>query len=242
MADLFNDLDLLYGADFRINDYLTVHHPKLNEIREYTEQKYYGSISIFISTPADYKVQLFDSGIDYCEITDYDLFLLLTRQLSLEDTKLILPTLNISLGDFQIGFNNNTNEHVLWNENTDIIIDKAIYTMISMFLCKIHFIKKKSPKTSEGGKKYFIDRERRRQERHKNEPYKSVLVQEITALVNCEQFKYNYETVWGLPIYTFNNSVKQIQKLKQVDHVLNGIYAGTIDVSKINSEELSWIG
>jgi hypothetical protein len=241
MANLFDDLDLLSGKGHKINNYLYIHQPKLKEIKKYGEQKYYGIISAFISTPNDYKVQLFDSGIDYCAISDYDLFLLLTRQYTLDHTKLILPTLDIPLCDFQITINQNTNQPVLWNENTDIIIDKAIYTQISMFFCKIHYITKKSPKTDEASKKYFIDRERRRQERHKNEPFKSAICPEIIALVNCNHFKYDYDSVWNLPIFDFNSSVRQIQKLKHIDHVLSGIYAGTIDAKKIDSSDLNWM-
>ena len=46
----------------------------------------------------------------------------------------------------------------------------------------------------------------------------------------------------NLSIYNFNQSLKQIQHKITFDNTMIGVYAGTIDTSKMsNKDALSWI-
>lgn len=73
-------LKLYRGSDIQINDDFYVHNPKLREIvDDFDEQKYFQSIHSLCASGADLKWQLWDAGIDYTKISDYDLFLKYTR-------------------------------------------------------------------------------------------------------------------------------------------------------------------
>ena len=64
----------------------------------------------------------------------------------------------------------------------------------------------------------------------------------VIALVNASEFSYNYESCMDLSIYKFNQSFKQIQHKIVFDNTMVGVYAGTVDTSKmINKDILSWI-
>ena len=56
----------------------------------------------------------------------------------------------------------------------------------------------------------------------------------MLALVNTPEYKYNFDESMNLTLYQFNACVKQVQKKISFDHRMNGIYAGTVDVSKIS--------
>ncbi len=46
----------------------------------------------------------------------------------------------------------------------------------------------------------------------------------------------------NLSIYRFNQSFRQIQQKINFDNTMIGVYAGTVDTSKMSSKEsLSWI-
>jgi hypothetical protein len=88
----------------------------------------------------------------------------------------------------------------------------------------------------------MIDKARKMQMRQQNKKFESVMVPLVSSMVNCEQFKYNHKEVWDLPLYSFMDSVRRIQKIKNCDHLVQGIYAGNVDGKKISSDSLNWLG
>jgi len=238
---LVDELQLFRGKDYKVNDYIIIHQPTLGEICDFGEQRYFSMISTICATPSEYKVQLYDMGIDYEELGEFEFFIMLTKTLKAEDTNIILGDVDLSrLIPLQ---DKNTNEIFLYDGSTGAIVDFLAYTLITDFLRKIHGFKKQVDRTGNAAtKQIIIDTERRRLERHKNDKYKSVLIPLISAMINCENFKYNHETVWSLPIYVFMDSVRRIQKIKNYEHIMQGAYSGCVDLSKIPKDDLNWLG
>ena len=69
-----DELKIYRGEDFVVSKHIVLHQATLNEICEYGERDYYSMIYNFTATPQSLKVQLWDMGIDYTEITPYELF------------------------------------------------------------------------------------------------------------------------------------------------------------------------
>ena len=65
---------LYRGKDVKINDYINIHIPTLDEIYEYGEKEYFSFINIMCSVGADLKWQLDELGVDYTKVDDYELF------------------------------------------------------------------------------------------------------------------------------------------------------------------------
>ena len=238
---MIDELQLFRGKDYKINDKITIHQPTLDEICNYGEQKYWSVVSMLTSNPSDYKVQLDDAGIDYETISDLDFFFMLCHDLSIDDTRIFLYDLDLSTFDSAI--NKQNDETVYYSEYHDVIIDTNIHRIISDYIRTIHYIPKKIDKAgNEHTKKYLIETERRKLKRQKKQKFKSMLIPSISAMTNCEQFKYSHDTVWKLHIYTFYDSIKRIQKIKSTDNLYIGIYTGNVDAKKISEEELNWLG
>ena len=239
---MVDELQLFRGKDYKINDHITIHHPTVDEICDYGEEKYYGMVSSLCSTPSDNKVQLLDNfGIDYELLKEFDFFCMMSRSFTVEDTSIIFGSLDFRL--FELSQNTKTEELVLWNQQNNVVIDNGIYLLLVQYLRAIHGFERRVDKAgNEHTKKYLIDRERRQQQRRKNKKYQSMLVPLVSAMVNCEQFKYDHITVWELPIYVFMDSVKRIQKLKNYNQLMQGIYAGTIDSKTLSEDSLNWMG
>jgi hypothetical protein len=240
---MLDDLQLFRGNDFVINDKLTLHHPTLGEICDVGEADYYTMVYNLCSTSSDFKAFLNDVlHLDFTQVSDYEMFKMVCGQFPKEQTKIIFGDLNFQ--GLMLARNSGTNEIVLIDPTSSLVIDESIYLLIAEFLRGIHFIERHEDRPgNDFTKKYMIDKARRMQERNKNKEYKSVLVPLVSAMVNSPGFKYDHHNVWEMPIYDFMDSVMRIQKISDYDHVLSGIYAGTIDPKKMSDREsLNWLG
>lgn len=239
---MIDELQLFRGRDYKINDYITIHQPTLNEICDYGEKRYWNIVSTLTATPADYKVILYDNfNMDYEKVDEFDFFCMLSKQLSVDDTYLFFGN-QIDLSKFIAGIHKLNNDSVFYEESTGRIIDKLAFTQITDYLRKVHGFKKNCDVAyNEATKMFVLDAERREAERNKNKKFKSTLIPLISALTNCEQFKYSHSTVWDLPIYAFMDSVKRIQVVKEHSNLMQGVYSGCVDFKKINKSELDWM-
>ena len=230
---------LLYATTVPITKSISIRVPSVGEIWD-DEENYFNVISSIIATPYDMMVQLDDQGIDFTKITDFDLFLLLFQRLQTMDTKLVFGDLNLS--NFRVASNQISGEFVLRDDLSDIIIDKPAYTQICMTLRTILSI----PRTdkvpgNEEARQYMIKLARRKQKRHSNQKRESQLEKYIVALVNTEQFPYNYSTVRDISIFQFYSSLNQIAHKIRFDNVMIGYYAGTVKGEDLRAGEKTWI-
>lgn len=231
---------LLVARSVPVADFLSVYIPTVGEILSADDREYYQMVTTLTSTPYDLMVQLDDMGIDYEQITDFELFMLLFQSLQNKDLSLIFPGLNPTL--LKPAKNKENDQVVLWDSVTGIVIDELIYNEICDALRKIHFTEK--PKYKAGNneaKKFLIERTRLKQKRQAKKPYRSFLEDLVVAMVNTEEFKYNYQETLDLTIYQFNASVRQIQRKINYNHVMSGCYFGTVDIKKIDQRELNWL-
>ncbi len=236
-----DELQLFRGKDYVINDKIKIHHPTINDIADYGEQNYYGLVSRLSGVPADYKVQLDSIGIDYEEISEFDLFALMCKGLTVEESKILFGDLNFE--NLKLVQHVQTDEVMLYNYEQDFVIDRVIYELIADFIRKINgFEKNNEVAGNKYTKKILIEEARLAQERNKNKPYKSNLVPLISAMVNSAEFKYNHNNVYDLPIYVFMDSVKRIQKIRNYNYLMQGAYSGNVDIKKISKDELNWLG
>lgn len=230
---------LLYEDSLRINDYLEVKIPTVREILD-NEEQYYGIVSSLVATPFDMMVQLDDAGIDFTQIDDYELFLMMFRTIRTQDTSLIFGDLDLSA--FEPAINEETNMIVLIDQNTGAIIDKPIYFKIASALRKIHHLERNRKKAGNGeARRYLLERARAKLKRQRRKQYDSQLDPLIIAMVNTQEFKYNYEETKALSIFQFNESVIQI--VKKVDYLnkMHGVYSGTVSVKDLKQEDLNWL-
>lgn len=232
-------LNFLYRQKYTINDYISVVIPTVGEIID-NEDSYYNLIHILTGSPYDFMVQLDDANIDFTSINEYELFLLLFEQFKKQDTHLIFGDLDLSR--FVFDENPQNGQTILVDKSTGAKIDKAIHNQIANSLRKIHHLEKNRKKpANEEAKKYLLERARKKMKRHKKQADSSELESLIIAMVNTEQFKYDFEGTRELSIYQFNESVRQIIKKVDYDNRMYGIYTGTINPKELSPDDLNWL-
>ena len=233
-------LSLYFGDPYVLNDYITVFQPTIGEVAKYGERKYFSMIHTICAIPSDLKSQLFDLGIDWEEISDFDLFMMLAPTLPLEATRIVLGDIDLSkLKPYQ---NNQNGQIVLANKETGVVIDMLIYERIVNYLRKVHGLKKKiEHAANKYTKRILIDEDRRNIEMNKNKPYKSFL----TPLVSSVKVRMGYtkDYIRNMGVYEFFDDIQRLQVIQSADALLNAMYSGFIDTSKIKNKNtiLNWM-
>lgn len=232
--------NLLYAKELAVNEKISIVIPTIRDILS-DEDGYYGLVSMLTAMPIDYMVLLDDMGLDFSAMNAYDLFLLLFPLIQSQDTSLIFG--DMSLEHFTRMVNEQNGLTVLVDPVNDIVIDRAIHGQIQAALRKIHHLEKniKRP-ANEDARQYMLERARIKQKRRRKKQQDSALESMIVAMVNTEQYKYDFESTLGLSIYQFNESVRQIIRKIDFDNRMIGVYAGTVDASKVDPDDLKWIG
>ena len=244
MGESMGNKSLLNVKTVPITDKLIIRIPTVSEVLD-NQDMYFTMVSIITSTPFQYMVQLDDLGIDYTAITPYQMFLTFFPLYIHEDLSILFG--DIDLSDFGVYENKQNDTTVLYNPTNDIIIDELVYENMATVLRQINLLKKVLSKPgNENAKEYLLEKERKRLKRLARERKKksfeiSEFEKHVIALVNNKDFKYNYEDVGNLSIYKFYQSFKQIQTNINFNNVMRGVYAGTVDTTKIDKSVLSWI-
>lgn len=255
-----NKYSLLDRTSYKINDYITIKIPKIREIwgnENSYEKEYLNIVSLFMQTPTDMMIELDDMGLDWTEVDEYSLFVILMNSF-LSDTN--NPDflnnwnslfLDLDYKDIVLKVDDTENNFVFVNSNDDVIFNKQIYNQISDLLCTILLTTKNreyAKVPEKDTRRYILDRARlkrkRRLERLNNNTEttsSSVLDGIILFLVNHRDFKYDFETVKELSVYDLYASFKQINKNQEVDGLMTGYWYGNVDLSKISDSKLKRI-
>lgn len=251
-----DDLKIYRGTDIRISDSIFIHQPSLDEIIEYGEKEYYQMVYTLLSTPSDMMWQLDRMGINYVEISEFELFSnLICKIYPKEDTKIILGDLDLSRLELFIDkeTGNNVLRYDLEKEtNTDLfpkhkntIIDEYTYMLITDYLRRMHGLEKplQNIPANEFTRIALIETAYEEYLNNKDKEYQSQLLNIVSTLVNIEGFKFNYNEIWDMKIYAFMDSLKRISKIRNANMLIQSGYSGFgVDLKKINKKELDWSG
>lgn len=232
-------INLLYKREYPITDKIKIMIPTVGEVIEH-EEEYFQLVTALTAVPYDMMVQLDDIGVDFTKIDEYELFLVLFNGIKGGDTSLVFGDLPVQ--NFETVVNTKTEQVVLYDDVNDVVIDQSIYYQIASTLRKINHLEKTMKKAgNDEARDYLIKRERMKMKRRQGRKQFSQFEQLIVAMVNAEQFKYNYESVANLTIYQFQESVHQIVNKVDYDNLMRGVYAGTVKISDISQDRLNWL-
>lgn len=266
----YDELKLYRGRDIPINNSIVVTIPTIEQIEEFGERRYFNAVHNFTSVGADLKWQLFDLGIDYTTIEDYDLFIKLISQLISSkktlyddmiehpekydrvldkeelDDLLINPMQlifkDIDFADFKPFVIKDSNQIILYNQNDNITFDRLAYAKSVDIIRKIHGFKRNSQiPANEKTKMDLIEDARDEAMAAMNKPYKSVLKSLVSTLqVQCGQCGDN--KIWNIPVSTFFDNVKRIGKIQDSNMLLQGAYSGFTSLKGVDKNRLDMFG
>lgn len=235
---------IISGENFRINDYITVFNPTLEEIELFGEDDYWQLLHLLTRKPYDIAVELDDQGIDYQSIDEYDLFYMVANKIPIELSCILLGKLNLT--DYVQKVNQENGQFILYNQKDNTVIDRVLYYQILKYLRYIHFISDKVEYDVGNGmaKRFFLDRMRRKKKKHIKDielgrvKHESQLYTMASYLINNQNFKYNYESIKKITLSQLYESFYRIMHGYNISNINTGIYSGTIDKTKLKSEDI----
>lgn len=234
-----DSLFLYFGDDYVVNDQIKLSQPTIGQVVNYGEAQYFSMIHTLTAIPSDVKAMLWDQmELDWTEVSDFELFMMFSQTMTPDKTGIIFGELDFSkMRQFR---NNQNGEIVLADKETGVIIDQLIYTRIVNYLRKLHNITPK-PERAKGkrAKQAMIDEDRRNREFNKDKPFKSYLLPIISAVKVKQGYTKDYVKNMGL--FEFFDDLSRLQAIDSADHLLNGMYCGMADLSKIDKKQFNWL-
>lgn len=231
---------LLYKkGEVILNNKIKLFVPTVGQVLD-DEESYYNMASLITAMPIDVMVMLDDAGIDFTSINEYELFIILFPQIAQMNTELFFADMDLS--KFTMTISEQNGMPILYDAEDDIVIDRCVYEQITDFVRRINNFKKDIRKPgNEDGKKYMLEKARKKIKRLNRIGFSSSLEPLIVSMVNTEQFKYDFERTRELSIYQFNESVRQVIKKIDYDNRMHGVYAGTVNVKDLSHDDLNWL-
>lgn len=260
----YDELKMYYGYPYWVTDKIEILQPKLGDIIEFGDIKFYSIVSTLCANTTSLRLQLWDMGVDWTKISDYELFIRLIKGFTPKETHLIFGDLNLSwfkpyikedsidnksIVLINVPRDENGNELPFDIENA-IKIDEFVYIKIADYLRHMFDIHPKVEVNVKGKttKQWIIEEERMNIEAEKirnkgKEPKKkSFLFPLISSMLNHPGFKYKKDELKEVGIVEFMDSVKRLQTYESVTALMSGMYSGMLDTSKLNlKEELNWM-
>ena len=231
-----SDLSIYRGKDIIVTDHIKIHQPTIGEIEEYGEKEYFSLVSTFVVTPFDMIAQLDQQGIDFTQITDFDLFMGLVTCIPQEQSQILFGDIDFSQ------YRQVLTETGVCLMNKQSVISEPVYHILAKYVRKMHCIAppKYDKVGNEATKQKLIEFAYDDLKYASRRPYKSQLQNLVSALVNHPYFKCSYYDVWDMPVYAFYDSLQRTSIINNVMNLYQSIYSGNIDCNKINKKELDW--
>ena len=231
---------MYFGYDFDLTDKIKIHSPRVGEIIQFGEQKYYSSVFMLTAIPSDMKHQLDDLGFNYMNVSDYELFLYLAKSLSQESTSLLLGDLDLS--KMELTTSEENGELVLADLETGAVIDRFVHYRLAQYIRKMHGITPKVEKAAnETTRQILIKLSREKAAKAAKEPYKSQLITMCSALMRNPACTESFEGLKNMPVYAVVDTLMGVQVFTATNALLIGAHSGMVDTSKIPKKEFDWM-
>lgn len=251
-------LQLYFGDPYQVSDKILVYQPTIGGILEYDkkfgESEFWSMLNVFIGNTTSYRLLLWDMGIDWNEISDFQLFSLLIKTLKVENTEILFGDLDLSSFDAYMKQIPNEDESdnkeeselkqemVLWNPELDIEINEDIYKNIALYIRTMFNIFPKVEKAKgKTTKKWIIEEDRMNLANAKKEDTTSTFLPLIESCCCHPGFKYKKNELREVGIYEFMKDVQRLQVYESTTALLKGMYSGFIDTKGIDKEEFDFM-
>lgn len=252
-------LKIYFSEPYQLKEKIVITQPTIGQILDYGETKFYAMLRIFIQTTTSFKVPLWDMGIDWNDISDWELFRSMVTSLEKDKTQILfgdldftlfktyshkIPNPNFDEEEEESEKNPRVIEDVfLYDPINDIEIDESDYKQMALYLRTVFNI---FPETKYCKTKFFRediinDEKERIEQEKKNQKTDSTLLPIISACVNHPGFKYKISELKDIGINAFMDSVQRLQIYESSTALLKGMYSGFIDTKGIDPTQFNFM-
>lgn len=244
---------MYFGEPFEVGNGIVIRQPTVGDILEVGESEFYSTLYIFVANPTTYRVQLWKMGIDWNKVKDYELFMMMVKNVHPEISKVIFG--DVDFAAFQpytktlTKINDDGEEEqevvaTLYNEQTGMELSEEEYTLIAEYLSvmfnifpKIEHAKGKATKEA------IIEEEERNLEyrQMQGNGEESGLLSLVSSCINHPGFKYKLQELKEVGICQFMDSVQRLQVYESSTALLKGMYSGFVSSKGLDPNTYNWM-
>ena len=239
----FDRLKMYFGYDYTTKNGIIIRQPTLGEIIEVGEKKFYETLNVFVANPTSFRLPLWKMGIDWCKLTDFELFCILYQNIDKDICKLFLPECQIY--DYKVyseQIDEDTSDVVLYNPENESIIRNIDYLEISQYLrTMFNIFPKIEYAAGKATRESIIWEDEQNANKNKDEGYSSSLQPLVSSCLNHPGFKYKKSELKEVGICEFMDSVNRLQVYENTRALLSGSMSGFCDTSKVPKESFNFM-
>ena len=249
--DLQIYMDIPHTIDIEgLKGKLTIYSPTLGQVIKMGQNKFYLGINPFITNTTQYRLPLWEMGVDWNETPDFDLFCMLLNVGVDKDVTNIIFGEEIDWSDFALFSKvkeDGTEERILYNEKADIEINELMYFHISQYIRRLILRDPEEKITTDPAlKNMYIMKDKRHKaneedKKEKGEESSFSIQSLISACVNHPGFKYKKSELMEIGLNEFYDSVKRLQIYESSIASMHGAMGGMIDAKKLPKDATNFM-
>lgn len=233
-------IEIYFKDNLEVSGGINLHIPTIREIMDYGENKFWSFVSFICANSTSLRLMLWQNGIDWCEVSDFQLFRMLLPNFTKDYTSIVFGDLDLTAfvvveTEEGIVLINKENPLIQIKEDTYSEMVLALRTMFDYFPeeeTNVSKSLKESIIMDEEGKIRLAQINKKKKKRKS-----SSLLPLVSFLVNYAGFKYSKKEVLDMTIFEFMDSIRRIQNTESTIALIRGMYSGMIDTSKIDKKE-----
>ena len=244
----FNPLKMYFGDDYKINEKIIIHQPSIQDFIDSEDQNaIYDTIMPFTSNTTGHRLQLWEMGIDWNKISNYELFSVLIKKMDYKYSKILFGDIDFSTFQLFETEKDGNIEAVLYSDELDMIMDQKtvdkmcsyIQYMFSMFPPEEEFTSSKILKQD------LINKDRQKKAQRlkelKENGESQGLLTMISFYLNHPGCKYKKNELREIGYFEFMYNIQRLQIYESTHALFNGMYSGMCDLSKIDKNEFNFM-
>lgn len=217
----------------------------IGDLVEIGESNFFSTLNIVVANTTSYRSFLWDLNLDWNEVTDFELFVMIFKNMDPDVSKLLFGDLDFSTFEIKLlNVDEETKKLVLVSEEQNIEIGEDEYQQFHQYYQLLFNMKPEDELTYDNRlKKWWIDKDKREQARRakKTDDKKYSLQPMVSALVNHPGFKHKLSELKEVGIAEFYDSVKRLQIYEQSTALLKGLYGGMISSKDVEPDAYNWM-
>lgn len=235
-------LQLQSGLNLQLENGFIFRQPTVQDIIYLGEDVYFWFMMIWCKKPEDSIHQLYKMGIDFSKITPDEYFdMIVSYDECLFSQILIYFSNFVKCGYFYEPSEECNMIHGIFEDGTNIMLSLDDVDRIKKYISDIHFFKSATKRKFEDFQTMGIILDYEIEEMEME--YKQGNIVDMSNVVSSVVSKNNrtWEYVFSLTVYRLYDELYRAMKIDEANQLMNGIYTGNIDSSKINKSNLSWL-
>ena len=249
----FDRLRMYFGEplviDFEdLKGVITVYSPTIGDIIEFGERRFYQTLTTLTTNTTANRLMLWDAGIDWNEISDFELFSMLIQTVDQEVSKLFFGEVDITKFERMARMKDDKQELILYNQESDIEINERAYFYISQYLRAIFNYYPEEKLTDSGYlKKWYIDADKRQKKLDeemaikKGSDFSSAFQAQISSFISHPGTKYKLRELKEVGVCEFFDTLQRLQIYESATACMKGMYSGFVDGKKIKPEDYNFM-